>query len=205
MKKVYIAVIAALTALVLVLGYVVWSELRLRRMEDNVNKIGNSVNQIKRDVDELKTTIVKANQKLQVSAEEAHCLAMNVFHEAGVEDEIGKVAVAHVTLNRVNARRWGKTICEVVYAKAQFSWTLDKKKRWKTPKGQLWEESKQVVRKVLDGARVSTLNGSLYYHTDYIATPKWAVSDYKIDQIGQHIFYTKAKVVIKKKSKKVTT
>lgn len=196
MKKSSIALIA-----LAVLAYVGYQEYRMNRLEDHVEHIDQSVRKVQGVVEEMKTEIVHTNEKIAARDEELKCLAMNVFNEAGVEDKIGQVAVAHVTLNRVKSGRWGNSICKVVYAKAQFSWTLEKKKRWKTPKGQLWERAKEVAREVLDGERVSTLNGSLYYHTDYIETPKWAVPDNKIAQIGQHIFYTKALVVIKKKPK----
>jgi len=133
------------------------------------------------------------DQPLNLSPEDKYCLAKNVFHEAGVEPMEGKLAVAQVTINRLKSGRWGNTICKVVYAKAQFSWTLDKRKRKEVPKGPLWEESKQAVRIFLKGDRLPTLTKSLFYHTDYIKQPRWASEDYKIAQIGQHIFYTQDK------------
>lgn len=195
MKKGYLAL-----ALIIGLAYFGYSEYRVSRMQDDVKSIGRDVRDIKGQVEEL-TQVVNSGRKLVFSDADRKCLAMNIFYEAGVEDHIGKVAVAHVTLNRWKTKRWGDSICSVVYAKAQFSWTLDKKKRHATPKGKLWNESQKVAKEVLDGARVSTLNGSLFYHTDYIKTPKWADERHLIEQIGQHIFYTKAKVVIKKKPK----
>lgn len=173
----------------------------MNRLVSNVDDISQAVHKIEGKVEELRTEVVTTNEKISARDEDLHCLAMNVFNEAGVEGKIGQVAVAHVTLNRVKTGRWGKNICAVVYAKAQFSWTLEKAKRWKTPKGQLWEQSKQVAKEVLDGARISTLNGSLYYHTDYIETPSWVDETNKITQIGQHIFYTKAKFILRKKAK----
>jgi spore germination cell wall hydrolase CwlJ-like protein len=147
---------------------------------------------IHEDVQDIKAYIIKTNNRLTYTKAEEDCLAKNIFYEAGVEPPIGKFAVAQVTLNRLKEGRWGKDICKVVYAKAQFSWTLDKQKRNAQPKGQLWVESKDVARNVLaQGYRVAGLEDSTYYHADYIRTPVWAKSVAKIQQVGQHIFYKK--------------
>lgn len=126
------------------------------------------------------------------SPEDQECLSKNIYHEAGVESKLGKLAVGQVTLNRLQTKRWGDSICQVVYYKSQFSWTKMKNKLDETPKGRLWEESKQAAAQILRGVRVNALRGSLFYHTDYIATPKWVDRKAKIIQIEQHIFYTKA-------------
>ena len=144
------------------------------------------------DVQEIKQFLVHTNERLKYTSADADCLAKNIYHEAGIEPVEGKFAVAQVTLNRLKAKRWGNDICSVVYSKAQFSWTLSKKKRHAEPKGPLWEESRAVARTVLDkGVRVPSLAQSTYYHADYIKEPLWAKSVVKIQQIGQHIFYKK--------------
>lgn len=129
---------------------------------------------------------------LRFNKEQEECLARNIFFEAGVEDIKGKIAVGQVTLNRVKDGRWGDSVCEVVYSKAQFSWTLFSKKRNETPEGPLWEESVRVAHDVMRGTHHVDLKDALFYHTDYIKTPKWASANHMITQIGQHIFYTQA-------------
>ena len=42
------------------------------------------------------------------------CLAENIYFEARAESMSGKAAVANVTRNRVNDKRWPKTYCKVV-------------------------------------------------------------------------------------------
>lgn len=144
------------------------------------------------DVQEIKQFIIKGSGKMTYTKAEFDCLAKNIYHEAGVESTLGKFAVAQVTLNRLREGRWGKDICKVVYAKAQFSWTLYAKKRNEVPKGPLWEQSKVVASAVLDdGMRVPSLAHSTYYHADYIKPPLWTKTVAKIQQIGQHIFYEK--------------
>jgi N-acetylmuramoyl-L-alanine amidase len=180
-------------------GLAAYTEHRLTQMQASLDAAASQLNEASSDLKEatkavrdLEAQVISSKKKLSISAKEQHCLALNVFHEAGVESDTGKIAVAHVTLNRWRTKRWGKDICSVVYAHAQFSWTLNKKKRNEVPEGPLWEASKRVVQQVIDGARVSALNSSLYYHTNYIKTPIWADASHKIMHIGQHIFYSKA-------------
>lgn len=145
------------------------------------------------DVQEIKAHIIQTKEKLPYTRAEEECLAKNVFYEAGVEPEIGKFAVAQVTLNRLREGTWGRDICKVVYSPSQFSWTLDPRKRNRQPHGELWDESRWVARAVLaHGYRVKHLEDSTYYHADYIKQPVWARGVAKIQQIGQHIFYKKA-------------
>lgn len=124
---------------------------------------------------------------LQVSAREANCLAENIYHEARSEPIEGQVAVAQVTLNRMqHDTKFKSSICGVVYEKAQFSWTLNKVRSIKEL--QAWEQSKKLAKAVLDGyARIPNFN-ALYYHTDYV-NPKWNRGKTIITKIGSHIFY----------------
>ena len=151
------------------------------------------------ELHDIKAILTQDTKKVKYSAKEVMCLAKNIFHEAGVESKKGKIAVGQVTLNRVATGRWGDNICDVVYAKAQFSWTLDRNKVNEKPQGELWEESKRAAYRVLKGERIKALTTSLFYHTDYIATPRWVDRKAKVAQIDQHIFYQKAKFVLVKK------
>jgi spore germination cell wall hydrolase CwlJ-like protein len=124
------------------------------------------------------------------SEKDEECLARNIYYEAGVESERGKYAVAQITLNRLKTKRWGDTICKVVYAKSQFSWTL--KKKLTKPSGQAWEDSQWVARRSLRGDHVPSLKDAQFYHAQYVR-PVWRDPKARISQIGQHIFYSKAK------------
>lgn len=126
---------------------------------------------------------------IKLGKDDLYCLQRNVFFEAGIESYEGKLAVAQVTLNRLETGRWGQTVCSVVFAKAQFSWTLWQKNRTKTPHGPLWEDSKRVVQDFIDGIRLTDIVNSLHYHADYIEPPRWADTDRQVTQIGYHIFY----------------
>lgn len=84
-------------------------------------------------------------------------------------------------------------MCSVVYHKAQFSWTLSKKKRNSTPSGKLWNASVEAVKDFESGLRIENLETSKFYHTDYIKTPHWVDKQKELMKIGSHIFYSTAR------------
>ena len=63
-----------------------------------------------------------------------NCLALNVYHEARNQPIEGQLAVAHVTLNRLDDPSFPSTICEVVFRSRHFSWTNDPAKRSEYPR-----------------------------------------------------------------------
>ena len=142
-------------------------------------------------IEEKLDDVIQVNEKVKYTKNDVECLTKNIYYEAGVEPEVGKFAVAHVTINRLKTGYWGNSICKVVYAKSQFSWTLSKK--LPRPNSKLWAESEEIARKVLAGHRVRGLTKSLYYHATYIKDPKWVDTRHEAGQIGQHVFYNKAK------------
>lgn len=144
---------------------------------------------ISEDVAEIKQAFVtQTSEQVAFNQKDEDCLAKNIYYEAGIESEHGKYAVAQVTLNRLKSGKWGNTVCSVVYSKAQFSWTL--KKKLEKPSGRAWEDSQWIAHRVLGGDRVQPLKEAMYYHADYVS-PKWKKSVVKLQQVGQHIFYTK--------------
>jgi spore germination cell wall hydrolase CwlJ-like protein len=135
--------------------------------------------------------IIQIKEQIKYTKTDLDCLTRNIYYEAGVEDHRGKFAVAHVTINRLKTGYWGDTVCKVVYAKKQFSWTMSKK--LPRPNSQLWAESEDIARKVLAGHRVRGLSRSLFYHATYIKDPHWVDTRHEAGQIGTHIFYNRAK------------
>jgi len=133
--------------------------------------------------------LILTNENFHTSDRALTCLAKNIYYEARGEGEYGMYAVAQVTINRLKTGYWGDTVCKVVYARSQFSWTLED--NLKKPHGDLWIESKRIANRVLNGEQVSTLLTALFYHADYV-NPRWRDEDAKIKKIGAHIFYAKA-------------
>jgi spore germination cell wall hydrolase CwlJ-like protein len=174
-------------------SFIVLSQLvtlyKILEVDREVSGIREVTGTLSREVKEIKNSIYKTSDKIRLSDKDRECLMKNIFHEAGVEDISGKIAVAQVTINRVNSGRWGDSVCRVVYAKAQFSWTLQKKKKIQKPKGKLWKESVIVAKEFENGSRVTGVDNSLFYHTDYIKKPYLAKTMTVSTKVGQHIFY----------------
>jgi spore germination cell wall hydrolase CwlJ-like protein len=137
--------------------------------------------------------IVRTNKQIPHKDIDVFCMAKNIFHEAGVEDLMGKYAVAQVTLNRMRSSRYPNDICHVVMDPFQFSWANDRSIRWTRPRGPLWEESRRIAEDVVrNGARVRGLEMALFYHADYV-DPRWKKPEAKIAKVGTHIFYASAR------------
>ena len=123
------------------------------------------------------------------------CLSKNIYYEAGSEPFEGKVAVAQVTLNRVNSGQFPGDVCQTIYQKniiyekviCQFSWACDRNSGTQPPNNSNYRESMEVAKKVLlEEFRLPALKDAMYYHADYI-NPGWRRE--KITKIGHHIFY----------------
>ena len=127
------------------------------------------------------------------------CLTRNIYWEAANEPFEGKVAVAQVTMNRVESGRFANTVCGVVYQKTvfyekivcQFSWYCEGgNKSVKVVHNRQWHESEEVAKKVLlEEFRLPVLEQAMYYHADHI-NPHWGKP--KLTKIGHHIFYSES-------------
>lgn len=129
-------------------------------------------------------------------AKQLECLTRNIYYEAASEPFEGKVAVAQVTLNRVESGNFANTVCGVVYEKnvvyekviCQFSWFCDGKSANKPIHAEAWNESYEVAKRVLlENFRLPSLTTAIYYHADYV-NPQWGKP--KVAKIGRHIFYS---------------
>ena len=122
-----------------------------------------------------------------VGFSEVHCLAQNIYHEARGESFEGQMAVAQVTVNRVRSGKFQPTVCGVVHAHRQFSWTLDKRKKVKDSKA--WQASLTIARAVLKQGMGLPNFEALYFHTHQVR-PCWNRSKRVVAVIGNHIFYS---------------
>ena len=117
---------------------------------------------------------------------EFQCLAENIYYEARGEGYIGKIAVAQTVLNRAESGKWGYSFCSVIHAKAQYSWTLNKK--IKPPHGASWESAKNAAQMFVNGVRVRHLERVKHYHTASV-NPIWDNNMKQTAVIGGHQFY----------------
>ena len=122
-----------------------------------------------------------------VGFSEVHCLAQNIYHEARGESLEGQLAVAQVTVNRVKSGKFQPTVCGVVHAHRQFSWTLDKRKKVKDSKA--WQASLTIARAVLKQGMGLPNFEALYFHTHQVR-PRWNREKRVVAVIGNHIFYS---------------
>lgn len=150
----------------------------------------------------LSTEFVSSVTKKLVVQEynkQVECLAKNIYWESASESYEGKLAVAQVTLNRVNSGKFPSDICSVVYQKTvnredktvcQFSWTClfnGKKVRDKYE----WEQSLMIAKRALTEPILHDIiaqTNALYYHAVYV-TPGWPKVKV-VKRIGNHIFYS---------------
>lgn len=115
---------------------------------------------------------------------EFECLVKNVYYEARGEPFKGQLAVALVTLNRVNSRLYPNTICEVVYQKYQFSWTALNK----LPKivDKAWNSSWLAAYSAYMNRNSLGIFLATNFHSVSI-DPQWKLK--RITIIGNHAFY----------------
>lgn len=147
-------------------------------------------------LDNLKTARMDTHPvTAELRQKQLDCLARNIYHEAGSEPFEGKVAVAQVTLNRVESGQFPSDVCKVVYQKnvvyekvlCQFSWYCEQASLKKPMNGPVYIESMEVAKKVLlEGFRLPSVKDALYFHGDYI-NPGWKRE--RVAKIGRHIFY----------------
>tara|TARA_R110000803_G_scaffold95965_3_gene164075 strand:- start:242 stop:826 length:585 start_codon:yes stop_codon:yes gene_type:complete len=133
------------------------------------------------------------------------CLAMNIYHEARNQSMAGQMAVALVTMNRVNDPRYPNTICEVVMEgptrtswvdkskeypikhRCQFSWYCDGLsdivKDFDT-----FIKITKLADIIITQLVVDITDGATHYHADYVK-PSWAATKTRTTKIDDHIFY----------------
>lgn len=120
------------------------------------------------------------------------CLAMNVYREAGYESVSGQLAVAVVTMNRVQSGKFKNTVCRVVHQSrdglCQFSWTCVKSGQAKV-NPTVYNYIKELSTKVFINRPLihDYMSGALFFHTKDIK-PNWK-NVKVVTRVGQHVFY----------------
>ncbi len=126
-------------------------------------------------------------KRYAITDDEYQLLLRLVEAEAGGEDIKGRMLVANVVLNRVEAK--GKTVTEVIFQKKQFS-PVSSGKIFRV---KVSEKTIEAVERVLAGEDES--QGALYFMARKYAnkkSAKWFDSDLKfLFKHGVHEFFTK--------------
>jgi spore germination cell wall hydrolase CwlJ-like protein len=134
---------------------------------------------------------------------ELDCLTTNVFFEARGESLAGKRAVADVTINRTkhSAFTGQDTVCKVVFARGQFSWTTQPKKRTqkllnrdfrglKDSDVTAYHLSRKIAVEALENEPRSNLPSSVVSFHSVGITPHWSNKLKFYAKIGNHKFYS---------------
>ena len=147
----------------------------------------------------------------QIDPAELNCMAMNVFHEARGESFVGKLAVAHVTMNRVRHESYPNTVCSVVFQaqrdhrgnpirnRCQFSWhcngrsddvpLYDRNGRPLRLNHIAWEESIAASRLAMTEDVYDPTHGATHYYNPQLAQPFWSAHYEHVTEIDNHSFY----------------
>ena len=127
-----------------------------------------------------------SSEKSSLNQKNMDCLAKNIYFESA-HQTVARLSIAQVTMNRLASGKWGDSVCSVVMAKSQFSWThlTDHKVSDKNR----WQASVDAAKAYLDGARVKGLENVMYYHGDYIPLRVWAKKMKIVLRDGGHLFF----------------
>jgi len=132
------------------------------------------------------------------SVDEVLCLAENIYFEARSESTAGRIAVALVTLNRVDHPKFPDTVCGVVKQtkyypsgridlhSCQFSWYCDGKSD--EPTEACWDDILLMASIMLGWDSTDVTDGALWYHSKKVK-PDWADHYVQTVSIDNHIFY----------------
>lgn len=118
---------------------------------------------------------------LIISQSDVYDLARLVHGEARGESFEGKVAIVAVVMNRLESKKFGSSVKQVIFEPGAFTAIND---------GQFYmepdESSYQAVQAALRGW--DPTGGAIYYWNPVTATSKWVWSRPIINQIGKHVF-----------------
>jgi spore germination cell wall hydrolase CwlJ-like protein len=124
------------------------------------------------------------------------CLAEAIYFESRGEPLEGQVAVAEVVLNRVDDRRFPKSVCGVTNQGVgsgrgcQFSYACDgSSDAMKSAVAR--ERAKKLAGLMLAGRPRTVTDGATYFHTRSVR-PSWSRKFARTTTIGHHIFYRPA-------------
>jgi spore germination cell wall hydrolase CwlJ-like protein len=164
---------------------------------------------------EIKKVFLKSNMEEIELNNDLNCLTANIFFESGNQSDLGKTAVAHVTLKRKKLFK-SNNICEAVTKSSydsfgfikvnmcHFSWYCDNDLFKEIPDDvksfKSFNKSKFIAEKALSGNSKDPTNGADHYCTLDVEK-KWLTErkggawwiDYMIPSsrvvIGKHVFY----------------
>lgn len=141
--------------------------------------------------------IVEPDTAQALDPEQVLCLAMNVYFEARGESLTGKIAVAQVTMNRVNLST-KRSVCSIVKEDSQFSWYNSRQVPTVvlySRQGEIieknlaaWTESQMVAVTVMTMKTQDVTQGATHFYNPKKARPVWRTRFPVVAEIGNHLF-----------------
>ena len=149
-----------------------------------------TANAIIREVSKPASTIASPTQAvstpapsrfLSFSSRDIENLARLIYGEARGESYEGKVAVAAVALNRLDSKKFGQSLSEVIFQPGAFTAVSD---------GQFYLKPDAISYQAAEAALRGwdPTGGAIYYWNPATATSKWVWSRPLIKTIGRHVF-----------------
>lgn len=145
--------------------------------------------------------IIALQKPNAVKPTELQCLAENIYHEAGNQPDLGKVAVGVVTINRTKDGNFPRSVCGVVKQSTimnesgdkvcQFSWVCDGDVKVPLSTTKQWNDSKRIAKMLLEGGYDQNkilFENAKYFHAASLKTD-WKKRHAVVAQIGDHVFY----------------
>jgi spore germination cell wall hydrolase CwlJ-like protein len=129
-------------------------------------------------------------------AEDRDYMIRTIAFEAAGEPEEGKIAVAHVILNRIKHGGWGDSIKDVVTSSGQFEPWMTKREEMEklSPNDPSYRDAAQIADAVLGGQMPDPTAGAVYFLNPTVvrerrggSLPSWAEGEGQA--IGSHTFY----------------
>lgn len=150
-----------------------WEQRVRRLMRSNLEQIGGT--------------------KMAMKDQQVKCLAENIYYESRGESLQGQIAVAKVTLTRLD-EGYARTVCGVVKQRnpngCQFEWVCTGTAS--SPAGSLWTQAVGIAALVIHSptAVEDPTNGATHFHATYINwQPGWKRVKDSVQHIGNHVFY----------------
>jgi len=147
------------------------------------------------DVAQIKSALA-ARLSLAYDTEDRDYMIRTIAFEAAGEPEEGKIAVAHVIVNRIKEGGWGASIKDVVTSPWQFEPWMTKRDQVEklSPDDPSYREAAHIADAVLTGQMPDPTAGAMYFLNPKVvrerrggSLPSWAQGEGQ--EIGSHTFY----------------
>jgi spore germination cell wall hydrolase CwlJ-like protein len=116
-----------------------------------------------------------------------NCYAQAVYHEVNTQSLEEKVGVINVIRNRVKSNRWGRDVCDVVYANGQFS--VKGENHHPVDNKTYLQTKLLVLDTIVFNKHTNPVANALYFHDDSIPPKETWYGKRKIIHIGRMVFY----------------